>query len=305
MKILITGANGFVGKHVVKQLINKKIELLTPRSTELNIIDYNAFSNYVKYNKPDCILHMAAYCGGILANKNSPADFLYGNTQMALNVYEIAKNAKIDRVYSLGSVCMYPKFCPLPFKEDDIWNGQSEDTNSPYGQSKRTLMMLHQTYKKQYGIKGAFLIPINMYGTEDHFDLINSHVVPALINKFVNAKKNNLPQVHCWGSGEATRELMYVSDAAEAISNCVINNFDSELPINLGIGKDISIKDLAKMIKELTEYEGEIVFTGEVSDGQPKRRLDVSRAKELLGWEAKTPLKEGLIKTIEWYKKNY
>jgi len=322
MRLLITGGNGFLGKHVVKELTNNNVKVYdaghlggkkffndknelsawTPSSHDANITSKLSLTFGLKDMKIDAILHMAAVCGGILANKNSPADFLRDNTQMALNIYEFARESNIKNVYSLGSVCAYPKYCPAPFKEDNIWNGPAEETNFLYGQAKRTLMMLGQTYRQQYGIKGAHLIPVNLCGEYDHFDPINSHVIPALIKKFETARTQNLPQVQCWGTGDATREFLYAGDAAEVIVKTILTNFDSELPINIGTGTDISIKDLAFLIKELTEYQGEIVFTGEVSDGQPKRMLDVSRAKELLNWEAKTQLKEALIKTISWYR---
>ena len=291
MRIFITGGTGFLGKHVFEEF--SKNETFAPSSKEVDCLEAKELNYFVYKYKPDVILHMAASCGGILANQNSPADFLRDNTQMALNIYEAARNNDIKYVYSLGSVCMYPKFCPVPFKEDDIWNGPAEETNFPYGQAKRTLLMLSQTYRNQYEIKGAHLIPVNLYGPYDHFDLTNSHVIPALINKFTNASKNNLPFVECWGSGEATREFLFAEDAAEAISKTVLTGFDSNLPINLGTGTDISIKDLASLIKELTEFKGDIKFTGEVSDGQPKRLLDVSRAKKLLNWTAKTSLRKG------------
>ena len=303
MKILISGGTGFLGKHIVPKLaINN--DVWAPSSKELDLLDSN-YSRKIKYYNPDVILHMAAKCGGILANKNSPADFLRDNLQMGLNIYEAARINNIPRVYSLGSVCAYPKFCPAPFKEDDIWKDFPESTNAPYGIAKRTLMMLGQTYREQYGIKGAHLIPVNLFGEYDNFDLTNSHVIPALIHKFIKAIKYNQPQVNCWGTGEATREFLYAQDAAEAISLAINQNLDTNLPINLGTGKDISIKNLAYLIKELTEYSGEIVFTGEVSDGQPKRMLDVSRAKELLNWTSKTEFKNGLINTINWFKTNY
>lgn len=654
-KILITGGSGFLGKHVIKKLNEASHDgatIIAPSSKDLDLLNGESANNFILDLKPDTILHMAAKCGGILANKNSPADYLRDNTQMGLNIYESARRLK-SRIYSLGSVCMYGMNCPAPFKEEDIWLEYPEPTNAPYGQAKRTLMMLHQTYKAQYALNGAFLIPVNMYGEcfsedtkiatpsgfknikdfkigdlvytlnpsshdveiekvtatqvkrnnkfvkftaqtvdirvtpehkiyyktstafqkrnaeyfiskvnkkhgmirfaknnplrndilnsdsnneidlskyidEDHeirddkvrdhkhssshwiplkykkedfyqflgwyisegsknsdlsaqisisqsleknkehrdeiekmlismnlpvqhdndrfyfssrlwcnfikkeigtssfekripdslintnislikilfdtlmkgdgnkngkryntssillkdqiilismllgiklgkvvldgkcwrisfrkiktsavkyknisyeensnyenvycitteknhiiyagrndkynwigqcdnFDLTNSHVVPALINKFVNAEKNNLPLVNCWGTGNATRELLYVGDAAEVIVNCIINDFDCSLPINIGTGNDISIKELAFLIKKLTKYNGQVAFTGEVSDGQPKRKLDVSRAKELLGWQSKMSLENGLIKTIEWYKNN-
>lgn len=301
-KIFITGGGGFLGKHVLHELQGENI--LAPRSTELNILSFKDLKEYLDKHKPDCILHMAAVCGGILANKNSPADFLTKNTQMGLNIYEAARLCNIKQVYSLGTVCAYPKFCPVPFKEEDIWNGYPEETNAPYSQGKRTLLMLSQTYRQQYGIKGAFLIPVNMYGTYDNFDLTNSHVVPALIRKFVNAVDHNLPEVECWGTGGATREFLAAQDCAQVLVKAVLSGFDHDQPINLGTGKDISIKDLASLIGHLTGFTGKIIFNGTVSDGQPKRLLDVSKAKKLLNWQATTSLTDGLRQTIDWYRSN-
>jgi GDP-L-fucose synthase len=308
MKIVITGGRGFLGKHVIRSFCEKMGDaghaIYQPSSTDMNVLDIINTRDYLNNIGADVILHMAAKCGGILANKNSPADFLRDNTQMALNIYEATHKCGIKSVYSLGSVCAYPKYCPVPFREDDIWNGSAEETNFPYGQAKRTLMMLGQTYRQQYGIGGAHLIPVNMYGEHDHFDLTNSHVIPALINKFDYAITNELPQVECWGTGEATREFLYAGDAADAIAKAVLINFDTNLPVNIGTGQEISIKDLSHLIGKLMGYNGEIIFTGEVSDGQPKRRLDVSRAKQLLKWESKTSLKDGLLQTIKWYQQN-
>ena len=306
-RIVVTGAgkNGFLGKHVKKAFANH-IESnsmdIKYVGSEYNLTHREMTNQLFMDLKPDVVVHMAAVCGGILANKNRPADFLRDNTQMGLNIYEAARMFKCKTIYTLGSVCCYPLLCPVPFKEDDIFNGEPERTNFPYGQAKRTLLMLGQTYREQYGIGGAHLIPVNLHGPFDHFDLINSHVIPALINKFINAKENNLPSVPVWGSGDKiTREFLFAGDCAEAIVKAVTMELDTPLPINIGTGKDISIKDLAYLIRQLTEYTGEIVFTGEVSDGQPKRRLDVSRAKEIIGFEAKTSLEEGLKKTIKWY----
>jgi GDP-L-fucose synthase len=327
MKILITGGTGFLGKHVRNELekhgcrtydtlvndCGQHIVLCGPKpehiawlppSSQLNAEKDTSVDAWVQELRPDVILHMAAKCGGILANKNNPAGFLRDNTQMGLNIYEAARKYGVSHVYSLGSVCMYPKYCPVPFREDDIWNGAAEETNFPYGQAKRTLMMLSQTYREQHGIKGVFLVPVNMYGEHDHFDLTNSHVIPALIRKFCDAVKNGSSPVECWGSGEATREFLYAGDAARAIVKTVLGTLDIDVPINLGVGQDISIKDLAYLIKSLTEYQGEIVFNGDVSDGQPKRMLDVSRAQKLLGWTAETDLKTGLRQTIAWYREN-
>ena len=304
MKILITGGTGFLGKHVQKAFKSSGHETWFPSSKDLDLLDRNSSTAAIELIRPDVILHMAAVCGGILANKNSPADFLHKNIDMASNVFHAAQKCGCTTIYTLGSVCAYPKYCPVPFVEDNIWNGYPEETNAPYGLAKRTLMMLGQTYRQQHGFKGAHLIPVNLYGEYDHFDLTNSHVIPALIRKFDNAVVNNLPTVECWGSGEATRELLFAQDAAEAIVKAVETGLDTELPINLGVGKDISIRELAYLIAELTGYQGDIVFNGTVSDGQPKRMLDVSRAKTMLNWRATTSLRDGLQRTIRWYRQN-
>jgi GDP-L-fucose synthase len=302
--ILITGGTGFLGKHLLPKLQSHGYDIWAPSSKELDLLDNEQAFHQIYSYKPDIILHMAAICGGILANKNSPADFLHKNVDMASVVFHAAKEIKCQRVYTLGSVCAYPKFCPTPFKEENLWNGYPEETNAPYGMAKRLQLLLGQTYRQQYGIGGAHLIPVNMYGEYDHFDLTNSHVIPALIHKFDLGNMHKRPFVPCWGTGEATREFLYAGDAADAITKVITTDFDSPLPINLGTGKNISIKELASLIGRLMNYQEEIRFTEEVSDGQPDRLLDVSRAKELLGWTAQVSLKEGLKRTIEWYYQN-
>ena len=269
----------------------------------MNLLQPKDLLNYCYAHTIDCILHLSAVCAGIFGNAQRPADFLYANTQMALNVYEAARLANVKNVYGLGSVCQYPKFCPLPFEETNIWAGAAEETNFPYGQAKRTLMMLSQTYRQQYGIKGAFFIPVNMYGPYDHFNTTTAHVIPSLIMKFEHAKNNNILEVECWGTKDAgtSREFLYAQDCAEVIVNAVISDFDCDLPINIGTGKEIKIVELAELIANLTGYKGIITFNGQL-DGQPRRCLHVSRAKELLNWEAKTSLREGLTKTIDWYR---
>lgn len=317
--IVISGGSGFLGKHLQAafkpyQETNKIIFL---SSQDCNLLAIHQVRNMLRMHEPDIIVHAAAVCGGIKANSMRPADFIVDNLKMGTNLFEAIDYVnreriythnqilfKINRIYTLGSVCMYPKYCPIPFKEDDIWNGYPEETNAPYGLAKKMLLAMGQAYRQQHGLGGAHLIPVNLYGEHDHFDLENSHVIPALINKFTKAVKNGDYKVTCWGSGSATREFLYAGDAAKAIVQAVFSDLNTSLPVNLGTGIDLSIKDLAYLIGKLTGFHGKIEFTGEVSDGQPKRCLDVSRAKELLGWEAKTKLEDGLVKTISWYCNN-
>ena len=307
-KLLITGSGGFLGKHVKKSAYfnnfnhDTNFEILIPRSKDLDMTDQDCVMSYFDQHKPDIVLHMAAFCGGIGLNKKQPADLTHLNLKMGTNLFDAVHKYKPEYLYTLGSVCAYPMYCPIPFKEEDILKGQAEPTNAGYGFAKKALFMLQQEFRKQYGLKGAHLVPVNMYGEYDHFDLENSHVIPALINKFDTAIKEGKPSVECWGTGEATREFLYAGDAAEVIVKAVFNRMDISEPVNLGTGRDISIKDLAYLIAEIVDFNGDIVFTGEVSDGQPKRRLDVTRAKEVLGWEAKIGLKEGLKRTVNWYR---
>lgn len=303
MKLLITGASGFLGKHVLNAFKTyNDIEITYYSSKDFDLTNYNDAIKCIEFVNPDTILHMAALCGGILANKQRPATFINANTRMALNIYDAALYCKVSSIISLGSVCSYGLHCPVPFKEENLFSEEPEPTNKFYGQAKRTLFYLSQAYRQEHGIKGAHLIPVNLYGEYDNFDLQSSHVIPALIRKFTEAVKYGNDTVECWGSGNATREFLYAGDAALAISKAVATNFDYTEPVNLGTGKEISITDLAVLIAKLTGFEGKIVFNGTVSDGQPKRMLDVSRAKELLDFTANTTLEEGLIKTINWYK---
>lgn len=311
MKVVVTGGTGFLGHHVQNEFSkHKNIEVFyttrdkydSGNNIYCDLVDYNSVFRLVNKTRPDAILHMAAKCGGILANRNAPADFLTSNIKMGLNLFEAVKDQNPEtKIYTLGTVCAYPKHCPVPFKEDDLWNGYPEETNAPYGHAKRTLLMLQNSYRQQYGIGGAHLIPVNLFGSHDHFDLTNSHVIPALIRKFSEAVNNEIEEVTLWGTGSPTREFLYAGDAAEAIVKAITNGLNTELPINLGTGADISIRELAETIAKLVGYKGKIVFDTSKPDGQPKRMLDVSRAKEMMGWEAKTNLLTGLIKTIGWY----
>lgn len=331
-KILVTGASSFLGHHVLPLLkqyatavapeipsggrgikLQPRFEILAPSSKELDLLNRDDVVRYVRTHKPDTILHMAALCGGIGANKKRPGEFILDNTKMAINLFDAISEANhwpngingrfrdvVTHFYGLGSVCGYPKHCPVPFTEDNIWNGYPEENNAPYGTAKRHLMVMQDAYRKQFGLKGAHLVPVNLFGSYDHFDFENSHVIPALIRKFIDAKNNRDVSVEVWGNG--TREFLYAGDCAEAIVKAVTTQLDYDKPINIGTGHDISIRDLAYLIKEVVGFDGEIEFTGEVSvNGQPKRCLDVSRAKEVLGFTAETTLKEGLKKMVSWY----
>jgi len=302
--VLITGANGFLGKAVLKEALLNNMFVLKPTSKELNLLNLNQCKNYFKKHNIDVILHMAAVCGGILANKNSPADFIHKNIEMGLNIFTLAKEFNIPYVYTIGSVCAFPRICPIPFEEKNLWFGRPEETNEPYGHAKRTLLMLGSAYRQQYNIKGAHFIPVNLMGEHDNFDLKTSHVIPALIRKFVTAKENNLRYVECWGSGNASREFLYSGDCAQALIKAINMNFDYNDPINLGTGKEITIKDLANKISNIVGYSGNIVWDTSKPDGQPRRCLDISRAKNLLNWQATTSLDVALNKTVNWFMKN-
>ena len=308
--ILVTGGHGFLGKHVLPKLINNNIPFVAPRSRQWDLTDSSAVTDLFSQYRPYAVLHMAAVCGGIGANKDRPADFVLMNSQMTCNIFNEALKNRVKYIYTLGSVCSYPKHCPVPFKEDDIWNGYPEETNAPYGMAKRLQLVMQQAFRQQWGIKGAHFIPVNLFGEYDNFDLKTSHVIPALIRKFIEASPlpaddGNFKPVEIWGTGEATREFLYAGDCADAIVSAIKNEFTYDKPINLGTGKDISIHDLAKAIQKIVGHDGELKFTGDVAiNGQPKRRLDVSRAKKVLGFEAKTTLEDGLGKTIDWYYDN-
>ncbi len=311
MRLLITGANGFLGRHVqgaiddyADTMLESLDEVFTPTSKECDLTNISSTMLFFERERPDVVLHLAAICGGIGFNKRNSADVIQLNLAMAVNLFEAVHKYEPQYVYTAGSVCSYPRNCPIPFKEDDLWNGYPEETNAGYGFSKKALLMLQQEYRKQYGTKGAHFVLVNLFGPHDNFNLNDSHVIAALINKFVSAVDNKESVVECWGTGNATREFFYVEDCAEILVKIIFTQLDCELPINLGTGKDISIHDLAYDIAKLTGFQGDIVFTGEESDGQPKRQLDVTRAQKKLGWSASTNLTTGLIKTIDWYQNN-
>ncbi len=301
-RITVTGASGFLGQHVVEELKKQgATHIFIPTHREYNLLDKNKCREIAE--KSDIIIHLAAKVGGIGANKKNPGSFFYENLMMGVQLIEEARKANIEKFVCLGTVCAYPKFTPVPFKESDIWQGYPEETNAPYGLAKKMLLVQLQAYKEQYDFNGIYLLPVNLYGPKDNFDLETSHVIPALIRKFVDAKENNLEKVEIWGSGSASREFLYVKDAARAIVSAT-KKYNKTDPVNLGSGMEIKIKDLALKIKELVGYKGEIYFNKEKPDGQPRRSLDTSKAKKEFGFVATTSFEDGLKETIKWFLKN-
>lgn len=304
MNILITGASGFIGYHVTKLLKEnlKEDNICTPKRNELDLRIYHEIIAYLYKNKITHIVHLAAKVGGIGANKRFPADFFFDNSYFALNLlHAITHIDTIQQFINIGSICEFPKYTPVPFKESDLWNGYPEETNAPYGIAKRATMEYARTINQQYNIPIVNLMPVNSIGEHDKFDPIYSHVVPAIILKVDKAIRDNSKEVNLWGTGEATREFLYAGDFAKAILKVIQLNYNDPEPINVGTGKDIKIKDLAEIIKNMMCFKGNLIFTGQVSDGQPIRRLDITKAKEKLGFIAETSLKKMLDKTINYY----
>lgn len=300
MKVLVTGATGFLGKNLVP-LLSESHDVIGVGS-KWDLRDQATCHSLVDQMEPDVVVHAAGSVGGILANRENPGKFMYENLIMGANIIETSRALNVSKFILLGTVCAYPKFTPVPFEEKQIWNGYPEETNAPYGIAKKALMKLLETYHEQYGINCVNLIPVNMYGPHDHFNLTSSHVIPALILKFYNAMKAGEREVTIWGTGEASREFLYAEDCAEAIKLAIEKDVEPE-PINIGTGSEIKIKDLVTEIGEQMGYEGEIVYDNSKPDGQPRRCLDTSRAKARLGFEAKTDFATGLKQTIEWFLK--
>ncbi len=305
MKILVTGGAGFLGKHVVNKLNKAGYDKVrVARSKEYDLRVPSQAKSLVSIYAPDVVIHLAATVGGIGANMANPGLYFYDNMMMGLNIIEQSRLAGVQKFIQVGTVCSYPKYCEVPFKENDLWNGYPEETNAPYGIAKKALYVMLQSYRQQYGLNSTILVPSNLYGPYDNFNPDSSHVIPALINKISYAVKNNIDSVSCWGSGNATREFLYVGDAAEAIVKSVSVDTDGS-PINLGCGQDISIRDLVQTICSVMGYRGSVVWDSSKPDGQPKRMLDVTRSKDQLNWEASTSLDDGLKETLRWYSNAY
>jgi GDP-L-fucose synthase len=299
-KVLVTGSEGFLGQSLILKLqkLNPK-EIITTPHKEFDLREYEDCLKACK--GVDLVIHLAANVGGIGYNLQKPAELFDDNILMGVNMMRTAYKAGVKKFVSLGTICCYPKFTPVPFKEEDLWNGYPEETNAPYGLAKKMQLVQAQAYRKQYGFNAIFLLPVNLYGLGDKFDPGQSHVIPALIKKFCDAKNSKLPEVVVWGTGKATREFLYVDDAAEGILKAS-EKYNKPDPVNLGSGFEISIKDLTEMIKKISGYKGKIVWDKSKPDGQPRRRLDVSQAKKQFGFIAKTPFEEGLKTTIKWYQ---
>jgi len=301
-RVLLTGGTGFVGQNIVERLSGVH-EVVSIGSSEWDLREQSQCEQLLESIKPDVIVHAAGAVGGIGANKINPGKFLYENLVMGTNLIHASMANDISKFILLGTVCSYPKFCDVPFKEDDLWKGYPEETNAPYGIAKKTLMKMIETYHKQYGFNGINLIPANMYGPYDHFNLTSSHVIPALIMKVDQAISNKQDTITLWGTGTPSREFLFASDCADAIA-LAIEKEAPPAPINVGTGQETKISELASMIGEMMGFEGEFVYDTSKPDGQPRRSLDVSRSKEVLGFEAQTSLRAGLKVTIDWYLQN-
>jgi GDP-L-fucose synthase len=300
-RVVVTGGHGFLGSFVVDKLRAAGAkEVVVPRSDKHDLrIQTEALRLYTDA-RPDIVIHLAAVVGGIGANRKNPGRFFHDNAIMGLNVIEAARIAGIEKFVCAGTICSYPKFTPVPFREKDFWNGYPEETNAPYGLAKKMLLVQLQAYQEQYGFNGIYLTPVNLYGPRDNFDLESSHVIPALIRKCIEAKQTDSPEIVAWGTGNATREFLYVEDAAEAIVLASEKYSKPDL-VNLGSGEEISVRDLLEMIRSMVGARGAIRWDHTKPDGQPRRSLDTSRAAQEFGWRAKTSLRSGLEKTIEWF----
>ena len=300
-RVIVTGGAGFLGSIVVNKLKAQGCQsIIGPRSHDCDLRDRDTIVQLYKTHQPDLVIHLAAVVGGIAANRLNPGRFFYDNAIMGIQLMEYARQFGVKKFVATGTICAYPKFTPVPFKEDDLWQGYPEETNAPYGLAKKMMLVQAQAYRAQYGFNAIYLLPVNLYGPGDNFDLQSSHVIPALIRKFVEAKKTGASEVVLWGDGSATREFLYVEDAAEALL-LAAEKYNGDQPVNLGSGREISIRDLAELIQKEVGYSGQIRWDTSQPNGQPRRCLDVNRAREHFGFTAHTSLREGIAKTVAWF----
>ncbi len=307
-RVIVTGGAGFLGSFVIEKLKKRQAaEIIVPTIEEYNLSQLEDIRRFydrsLKGDREAIIIHLAALAGGIGANRARPADFFYINLMMGVQLLHEAWKRQVNKFVAIGTICAYPKFTPLPFKEENLWGGYPEETNAPYGLAKKMLLVQSQAYREQYGFNSIYLLPVNLYGPRDNFNLETSHVIPALIRKCLEATERGDKQVMLWGDGSPTREFLYVEDAAEGIL-LASERYNGSEPVNLGSGNEISIKDLAELIKRLTGFQGELVWDTSKPNGQPRRALDVSRAEQYFGFRAKMSFEEGLRRTIDWYRQN-
>ena len=301
--IVVTGGNGFLGKAIVANLKAKGYDkIVVPRSREYDLRHEEAIRRLYESAKPTMVIHLAAVVGGIGANRDNPGRFFYDNAIMGIQMIELARLYGLKKFVAVGTICAYPKFTPVPFREEELWNGYPEETNAPYGLAKKMMLVQSQAYRAQYGFNSIFLLPVNLYGPGDNFDPSSSHVIPALIKKCIDAKQKGEKEIVVWGDGSATREFLYVDDAAEGIVAAALKYNGAE-PVNIGAGFEISIKELIELIVRLTKFEGKITWDTTKPNGQPRRMLDTSSAEKLFGFKAKTRFEEGLHRTIQFYLK--
>lgn len=303
-RVIVTGGAGFLGRFVVERLrAYPGVEIFVPRQQEYDLIQADDINRLLDHAQPDLIIHLAAVVGGIGINQKNPGRFFYDNLVMGVQLIEQARRHDVKKFVALGTVCAYPKNTPTPFREDSLWDGYPEETNAPYGLAKKMMLVQSQSYRDQYGFNSIFLLPANLYGPGDNFDLETSHVIPALIRKCVEARDAGREFIEAWGTGNASREFLYVDDCADGIVRAA-ETYDESDPVNIGTGMEIKIRDLLEMIVRLTRFQGEVRWMHDQPDGQPRRRLDVSRAFEKFGFRAHTDLEDGLHRTIEWYESN-
>lgn len=302
-RVMVTGGAGFLGSYVCDKLEGAGADVIVPRKSDVDLTEQQAVRTLLDRTHPEIVVHLAAEVGGIGANRANPGRYFYANAIMGINVIEESRRAGVGKLVQVGTVCAYPKYTPVPFKEEHLWDGYPEETNAPYGVAKKSLLVMLQAYRAQYGFNGIYLLPVNLYGPRDNFDLETSHVIPALVRKFTAARDSGSPTVEVWGTGSASREFLYVEDAARAVV-LATEGYDGADPVNVGAGHEVTIRRLVETIATITGYKGEVSWDSTKPDGQPRRMLDTSRAREYFGFEAAVGLEEGLRKTISWWQEH-